>query len=220
MNKCYLALFLILTCTIITPAQTQGKSKSLTMDDVSPVSSATTSSTTTNTPTSKTKKSKSKTSSTSTDPLEDIWQDRMDEAEIKVLTAELRSELTNRSSDTVVELNRQRQFMNELASEGSKKNYSRERSLDVIYKEKYVKLRKEMIEEERINPQSETQLLYADSRKSRKKKLKTPKGQNIPMLDTKAVKTRQTKMDKLEAKLEDLEEEGRHAGVSARIFED
>lgn len=217
MNKYFLALALILACAIIVPAQTQGKSKSLTMEDVSPASQPDTSTETSKSTSSK-KSKKSKASSN--DPLEDIWQDKMNEAELKVLSAELQSELTNRSNDSVIELNRQKQFMSELASEGSKKNYVNDRSLEVIYRERYVKLRLQMIEEEKINPPSETQLLYVDSKKSRKKKLKTTKGQNIPLLDTKAIKTQQTKLDKLEAKLEDLAEEGRRAGVSAKIFQD
>lgn len=216
-KNCLALFFLVLACAITTPSQTQVKSKSLTMEDVSPAPSVTTSNPT-DKPTSKTKKSK--TSKSSNDPAEDIWQDKMDEAEIKVLTAELRSEISNRSSDTVIELNRQKQFFSELVSEGSKNKYSRERSLEVLYKERYVKLRKEILEEERINPPSDTELLYVDAKKNRKKKLKTSKGQNIPMLDTKAVKTRETKLDKLNAKLEDLEEEGRRAGIDSKIFHD
>lgn len=213
MRKLYLTLFLTLACIDITLAQE--KSKSLTMDDVSPSQTSTTASSADTSKTSKTSKNPSN------DPLENIWQDRMNEAELKVLTAELRSELASRSSDAVIELNRQRQFMTELANEGSKKNYKAEKSLEVTYRERYVKLRIEMIEEARIDPSaSETQLLYTDAKKSRKKRLKTPRGQNIPNLDTKAVKVHQTKMDKMIAKMEDLAEEGRRAGVAAKIFED
>lgn len=214
MRKLYLTLFLTLACIDITLAQE--KSKSLTMDDVSPSqTSTTTSEPSTNQTTNKTTKP------SSNDPLENIWRDRMNELELKVLTAELRSELANRSSDSVIELNRQRQFMSELANEGNKKNYKAEKSLEVTYRERYVKLRIEMIEEARIDPSaSETQLLYTDAKKSRKKRLKTPRGQNIPNLDTKAVKVHQTKMDKMIAKMEDLAEEGRRAGVAAKIFED
>lgn len=213
MRKLYLTLFLTLACIDITLAQE--KSKSLTMDDVSPSQTSTTASSADTSKTSKTSKNPSN------DPLENIWQDRMNEAELKVLTAGLRSELASRSSDAVIELNRQRQFMTELANEGSKKNYKAEKSLEVTYRERYVKLRIEMIEEARIDPSaSETQLLYTDAKKSRKKRLKTPRGQNIPNLDTKAVKVHQTKMDKMIAKMEDLAEEGRRAGVAAKIFED
>lgn len=216
MKKLYLALFLILACVDITLAQ--GKSKSLTMDDVAPSQSSNVSSTSE----TSTNKTTSKTSKTpSNDPLENIWRDRMNEAELKVLAAELKSELTSRSSDSVIELNRQRQFMKDLANEGSKKNYKHEKSLEVTYREQYVKLRIEMMEEARLDPSaSETQLLYVDAKKSRKKKLKTPRGQNVPNLDTKAVKVHQTKMDKLIAKMEDLAEEGRRAGVPAKIFQD
>lgn len=219
MRQFYLTLFLTLACIDISLAQE--KSKSLTMDDVSPSQTSTTTSSS-DTSTNKTNSKTSKTSKTpSNDPLENIWQDRMNEAELKVLTAQLRSELASRSSDSVIELNRQRQFMTELASEGDKKNYKAEKSLEVTYRERYVKLRIEMIEEARIDPSaSETQLLYVDAKKSRKKKLKTPRGQNIPNLDTKAVKVHQTKMDKLIAKMEDLAEEGRRAGMPAKIFED
>lgn len=214
MRKLYLTLFLTLACIDITLAQE--KSKSLTMDDVSPSQTSTTTfEPSTNQTTNKTTKP------SSNDPLENIWRDRMNELELKVLTAELRSELANRSSDSVIELNRQRQFMSELANEGNKKNYKAEKSLEVTYRERYVKLRIEMIEEARIDPSaSETQLLYTDAKKSRKKRLKTPRGQNIPNLDTKAVKVHQTKMDKMIAKMEDLAEEGRRAGVAAKIFED
>lgn len=216
MKKLYLTLFLILACADITLAQ--GKSKSLTMDDVAPSQSSNVSSTSE----TSTNKTTSKTSKTpSNDPLENIWRDRMNEAELKVLAAELKSELTSRSSDSVIELNRQRQFMKDLANEGSKKNYKHEKSLEVTYREQYVKLRIEMMEEARLDPSaSETQLLYVDAKKSRKKKLKTPRGQNVPNLDTKAVKVHQTKMDKLIAKMEDLAEEGRRAGVPAKIFQD
>jgi len=213
MRKLYLALFLTLACIDITLAQE--KSKSLTMDDVSASQTSTTSNS------SDTSANKTTSKTPSKDPLENIWQDRMNEAELKVLTAELRSELANRSSDSVIELNRQRQFMSELANEGNKKNYKAEKSLEVTYRERYVKLRIEMLEEARIDPNaSETQLLYTDAKKSRKKRLKTPRGQNIPNLDTKAVKVHQTKMDKMIAKMEDLAEEGRRAGVAAKIFED
>ncbi len=217
MRKLYLTLFLTLACIDITLAQE--KSKSLTMDDVSPSQTSTTPS---SADTSKTTSKTSKTSKNpSNDPLENIWQDRMNEAELKVLTAELRSALASRSSESVIELNRQRQFMAELANEGSKKNYKADKSLEVTYRERYVKLRIEMMDEARIDPSaSETQLLYTDAKKSRKKKLKTPRGQNIPNLDTKAVKVHQTKMDKMIAKMEDLVEEGRRAGVAAKIFED
>lgn len=239
MKKYCFVLLLILALAINSIAQTQNppaqtqqpqtpvKSKSLTMEDVSPIQPSTPDPST-DKPTSKSRKSKS-TKKDSKDPngstsaasvAEGIWQDKMDETEIKLLTAELRSELSSRSNDSVIELNRQKQYLKELSSEGSQQGFSRERSTDVVYREKYVKLRMQIAEEERINPPSETQLLYADSRKSRKKRLKTSRSQNIPLLDTKAVKARETKLDKLINKMEDLEEEGRREGVPAKIFED
>ena len=221
MNKYFLVIVLLLAYSFSVSAQTPTKSKSLTMEDVSPAPSQVDSTDKPASKSSRSKSSKSKSSTAFADPLEDSWREKMNETEIKVLTAELRSELANRSNDSVIELNRQKQNLRDLASEGSKKNYTAERSLDVTYRERYVKLRLQMIEEEKINPStSETQLLYADSRKLRKRKGKTLKGQNIPMLDTKAVKTHQTKMDKLEDKLDDLIEEGRREGVDPKIFED
>jgi hypothetical protein len=240
MKKYCFIVLLILALAINSIAQTQNppstqtqqpqppvKSKSLTMEDVSPIQPSTPDPST-DKPTSKSRKSKStkkdskdpNSSTSATSVAEGIWQDRMDETEINFLTAELRSELSNRSNESVIELNRQKQYFKELSDEGSKQGFSRERSVDVIYREKYVKLRIQIAEEERINPPSETQLLYADSRKSRKKRLKTSKSQNIPLLDTKAVKARETKLDKLINKMEDLEEEGRREGVPAKIFED
>lgn len=229
MKKFFLIPVIILFISVT--AMAQQKNKSLTMDDVDPsaVNSSRENSSTDSTTASPGKKSSraSKRTAKSTDNTgESAWQDRMEEAELRLLDAELRNASETKSSDAKLELKQRKDRLEDLTAEGREKGYGYDRSIDVVYREKYVKLRSEMIKEEaKVSKQPPKQApgeyVYVPAKLNpRTGKLSVPKSKTTPLVDKKKVHVAETKLEKLQQELQDLQEEGRRAGASSKMFVD
>ncbi|MCS6886245.1 MAG: hypothetical protein RMM17_10250 [Acidobacteriota bacterium] len=188
-------------------ALAQSRSRSLTMDDVSPLRETQPRLASEPAPSSEAEK---------------LWQDRLLDARMGMLDLKLRIAKDETNADLKVEMKKQQLLVDELQREGSVKGYRERRPYDLEYRERYVDLRLQMIEEEKKNVttrRSNSSSIYIEAdqtRRRNRRQLRT----TAPVIDARKLEAKLTRLEQLEEQLELLQEEGRRLGVSPGIFRD
>lgn len=198
------AIVLVMVLSITATSALAQHKKSLTMDDVSPSTTPTR-----NEPTPASEEEKK-------------WQDRLFEAEMAQLDLKLRIAKDEKNTALKVELKKKQEEAEQIKQEGRGLGYKERRPYELEYRERYVKLRIEMLEEEkksvttRRSTGSQNIYVESDRTKKRSRQLRT----SAPIVDTKKVEAKLTKLEQLEEQIEQLTDEGRRLGVPAGVFRD
>lgn len=195
-------VLVIATLVAATPVLAQ-KSKSLTMDDVSPAPTR------------------------AAEPVpaseeEKKWQDRLFEAEMAQLDLKLRIAKDDKNTELKVELKKKQEEIEKMKQEGKGAGYKERHPYELEYRERYVKLRTEILEEEKksvtTRRSTSSQNIYVETDRTRKRSRQVRT--SAPIVDARKVEAKLTKLEQLEEQLEQLADEGRRLGVPAGIFRD
>jgi hypothetical protein len=150
---------------------------------------------------------------------EQLWCRRMSEAEIVLLSLKLRSSLDESNLDLKIDLKKRQDELAALYEDGIKKKYRYKRSSEVEFRDRYVKLRIEIIKQERAHPprvKIAQEKIYVEAKRARLKGGRT----GAPVLDSRTLQRPPSKVEKLGIQIEELIEEGRRAGIKPWVFRD
>jgi hypothetical protein len=151
---------------------------------------------------------------------ERVWRQRVNDKEFAILDLQLRSGFDERNLDLKLDLKKREGELASLKAEGRKKRFKYERSPEIDFRERFVKVRLEMIREEKLHPpkpaRQQEERVYVEARKPRSKQQRL----NAPLIDTKVVQRQNSKLERLAIQLDELVEEGRRAGIKPWIFRD
>ena len=151
---------------------------------------------------------------------ERVWLQRIKDSHFAVLQLQLRSALDERNLDLKLELKKRKDELASLKAEGRKRRFKYERLPEIDFRERYIKVRLNMIREEKLHPpkppKRQDERVYIETRKPRSKQQRL----NAPTLETKVVQRQNSKLERLSIQLEELIEEGRRAGIKPWIFRD
>jgi hypothetical protein len=203
MNRIERAALVIILSIVALGAQ--GKKRTLTMDDLTPQTSQAISQT------------GGRTGSTDD---ERNWQRRLEKVEVDLMNLQLSSALDESNLDLKLAIRKRTDEFAALREEGRSRKFWPHRSLERDYRERYIKLRIEIIKEERAHPprpvRTGEERVYVEARKPKPGQRKI----SAPVLDSKVVQRPTTKLERMIVQLEELIEEGRRAGIAPGIFRD
>lgn len=227
MKRFLLIVVAVMLTAAFAAAQEQSgekKSKTLTMEDFEPAASkpAASSSSKKAKGSKSSKSAKGEAGSTgSRSENEGVWQQRMFETQMAIQTLTLKSVIDESNGAVKADLRDKKAELTELKAEGRKNKFQPKDSPDVEYRTKYVKLRTKVIKEEKLRPPKEPKekmgSVYVQTNKSKRA---ADRKLTIPVLQTKEVQRKATKLDLMYKEIEDLKEEGRRVGVSPSVFRD